>query len=254
MVSPQLENGYTKVANEILEVLALQPLSGTQWRILMVIFRYTYGFNRKEHSFSINFLIKAMGLKNTQYKQVCRELKRLVDMRILVEVEKPGKNNSRRLCFNKNYSLWTNKATGLNRLEDKIDQREGTKKTREPLDDLDHQEKNILNQNLKQTSIDDLFEKIWSLYPRKKGKGQVSKTQKTKLYRIGLDELIRAIERYKKEIAGKDEQYVMYGSTFFNSGYVDYLDANYQDKAETKPNEEYRRLKELVNGGQSTGV
>jgi hypothetical protein len=102
--------------------------------------------------------------------------------------------------------------------------------------------------------VNDFFEKVWALYPKKRGKGQVSKTQKEKLYRIGLDELTRAINRYKQETAGKDIQYVMHGSTFFNSGYVDYLDANYKDKTEPKPNAEYLRLKEMVNGGQCAGI
>lgn len=79
-------------------------------------------------------------------------------------------------------------------------------------------------------SIDDFFETIWKAYPKKKGKGQISIAKKTKLYHIGVDELLRCIERYKEEIASKNvsEQFVMYGSTFFNGGYVDYLDANYE--------------------------
>lgn len=83
--------------------------------------------------------------------------------------------------------------------------------------------------------IDVFFNTIWKAYPKKKGKGQVSKTKKAKLYKIGLDEIMRCIDRYKKEIEinNTSEQYVMYGSTFFNGGYVDYLDENYiTDNAE----------------------
>lgn len=78
-------------------------------------------------------------------------------------------------------------------------------------------------------SIDDFFETIWKAYPKKKGKGQISKAKKTKLYNIGEEQILRCIERYVKEIKEKGiaEQYIMYGSTFFNSGYVDYLDENY---------------------------
>lgn len=79
-------------------------------------------------------------------------------------------------------------------------------------------------------SINRLFESLWKLYPKKEGKGQVSKTQKEKLAKIGLEELSRAIERYKMAKAGKDKQYLQNGSTWFNSGHVDYLDANYQEK------------------------
>jgi hypothetical protein len=79
------------------------------------------------------------------------------------------------------------------------------------------------------------FETLWQLYPKKEGKGRVSKTQKEKLAKIGLEEMTRAIERYKQAKAGKDKQYLQNGSTFFNSGYVDYLDANYQIEQKQDP-------------------
>lgn len=88
--------------------------------------------------------------------------------------------------------------------------------------------KNI--KNIKNNTIVDFFDQIWKLYPKKEGKGQVSLTQKKKLYNIGLEEMTRAIERYKKAKEGTDRKYLQNGSTFFNSGYVDYLDANYEDK------------------------
>lgn len=73
-----------------------------------------------------------------------------------------------------------------------------------------------------------LFERLWSLYPNKKGKGQVSDTAKKKLLKIGHEELERAIQRYTTELEKEDWRKPQYGSTFFNSGYVDYLDENYE--------------------------
>lgn len=74
-----------------------------------------------------------------------------------------------------------------------------------------------------------LFEQLWELYPYKKGKGQVSDTKKIALLKIGYDEMSRAITRYLDELEkDKDWRKPQNGSTFFNSGYVDYLDANYQ--------------------------
>lgn len=72
-----------------------------------------------------------------------------------------------------------------------------------------------------------LFEKLWKLYPLKKGKSRISDTQKTKLFKIGFDEMSRAIDRYKQYVDSVDYLQYQNGSTFFNSGYVDYLDANY---------------------------
>jgi len=82
--------------------------------------------------------------------------------------------------------------------------------------------------------VNEFFESIWKLYPRKKGKGQISDAQKKKLHLIGYEILSMCIDRFCKDHIGKDEKFIMYGSTFFNSGYVDYLDSNYDDKTEPK--------------------
>lgn len=93
--------------------------------------------------------------------------------------------------------------------------------------------------NLNNISLVDLnafFDSIWLLYPKKEGKGSVSKTQKEVLYKIGYDEIKKCVERYLKEKTGTANQFLKMGSTFFNSGYVDYLDKNYI-KEEEPPKE-----------------
>lgn len=79
-----------------------------------------------------------------------------------------------------------------------------------------------------------LFEQLWKMYPCKKGKGQVSNKDKEKLLEIGLEEMTRAINRYKSELE-KDKEWrkPQNGSTFFHSGYVDYLDANFEESKTT---------------------
>ena len=81
-----------------------------------------------------------------------------------------------------------------------------------------------------------LFERLWKLYPVKKGKGQVSLTAKQRLLKVGYEEMARAISRYKADLE-KDRGWrkPQNGSTFFNSGYIDYLDKNYGDAADAEP-------------------
>ena len=76
--------------------------------------------------------------------------------------------------------------------------------------------------------IEAFFDSVWQLYPVKKGKAQVSETKRKALYAIGFDTLKMAIDRYLEELK-KDEDWrkPQNGSTFFNSGYVDYLDENF---------------------------
>lgn len=83
------------------------------------------------------------------------------------------------------------------------------------------------NNNMCKAEANALFERVWKLYPLKRGKGQVSETQKLKLLEIGFEELERAITRYNQYVDSVDYLHYQNGSTFFNSGYVDYLDDNY---------------------------
>ena len=93
----------------------------------------------------------------------------------------------------------------------------------------------------------ELFERIWKLYPKKFGKGQVSDTQKLKLLEIGYDELSRAIQRCCSYNKDKDRQYWQNGSTFFNSGYIDFLDENYEDSSSFSSAEMNEPKKELLS-------
>lgn len=82
----------------------------------------------------------------------------------------------------------------------------------------------------------DCFERLWKQYPNKRGKGQVSDTKKKTLYEIGEEKIERALKRYLDDLS-KDSSWrkPQNGSTFFNSGYVDYLDENYEKPPEPKP-------------------
>ena len=105
-------------------------------------------------------------------------------------------------------------------------------------DKNDKENKNIHNaqKELKQAEANKLFERLWSLYPVKKGKGRVSDTVKLRLLKIGEEELLRAMERYKAELEkDSDWRKPQNGSTFFNSGYVDYLDGNYVPGERERP-------------------
>ncbi|MBS5986471.1 hypothetical protein [Clostridium sp.] len=90
-------------------------------------------------------------------------------------------------------------------------------------------------------SSDDI-ELIWGMYPNKKGRAQAIKKIPKIISSIGINQLIRCIERYSLECKGKDKQFILNGSTFFNGRYEDYLDYNFTDektenKEEIKPKE-----------------
>lgn len=108
MADVQLEHGYTKIANEILERMALTKLSPTQFRLILVIWRYTYGFNRKDHEMSLSFLAEATGIHKQRIKQ---ELDKLIENNIVIITEEGSFSKSRKLAFNKDYDTWRLQST-----------------------------------------------------------------------------------------------------------------------------------------------
>ena len=85
---------------------------------------------------------------------------------------------------------------------------------------------------MKDAEAEALFSLLWEQYPKKKGKGRVSAAKKRELLDIGKDEMLRALHRYidehnTRKRLGDFTPPWQNGSTFLNSGYVDYLDENY---------------------------
>lgn len=93
-------------------------------------------------------------------------------------------------------------------------------------------------------TINEFFESIWALYPNKRGKGKVSNTQKEKLHKIGFEQLLICIKLYKE--TKPDWQHFQNGSTFFNSGYIDYLGENISKDKDDKSATQAESRKEIV--------
>ena len=83
------------------------------------------------------------------------------------------------------------------------------------------------NSALTNAQIERVFEEVWKAYPEKKGKGRVSMADKKRIAMIGKEKMIEAIEKYTDEITGQGWKHFQNGSTFFHSGYIDYLPENY---------------------------
>jgi phage replication O-like protein O len=109
MEGPQLEDGYTRVANEIFEQVAQRKFNATQLRIVMIIWRYTYGYRRKDHDFALTFLQQLTCLSASTVK---REVGLLIKSKVLIVTQKETSVMPRRLSFNKHYEQWTIQKSG----------------------------------------------------------------------------------------------------------------------------------------------
>jgi phage replication O-like protein O len=96
MASPQTENGYTQLANELLEQLCKPGINGSEFRVLLLVIRKTYGFKKKSDRISLTQFQNYTGMKRAQAVETIKSLR---DKRILIVVD--GK-----FVFNKNYDEW----------------------------------------------------------------------------------------------------------------------------------------------------
>lgn len=103
MASPQKENGYTAIANELLQSICAAKFNGTQYKIVLCIMRYTYGFSRKSHSLSISFISKVTGVSK---RYISAELQRLVEQNVVSVLSDHTDTTSRVLALNKDYKKW----------------------------------------------------------------------------------------------------------------------------------------------------
>lgn len=66
-------------------------------------------------------------------------------------------------------------------------------------------------------------EQIWGMYPKKKGKAIAVKKIPGLVSKYGLEEVISFTQAYANDCKGKEQQFIQYGSTFYTSGYIDYV-------------------------------
>jgi phage replication O-like protein O len=81
MASPQKENGFTPIANEIMEALSRVNLSPYESRVFWFVVRRTYGFNKKTDRISLSQFETGTGIKD---RHVVRAIKSLVKKQMLL--------------------------------------------------------------------------------------------------------------------------------------------------------------------------
>lgn len=104
MASPQKENGYTAVANELLERIVATGLNGTELAIIFLVLRKTYGYQKKQDEISLSQFCNAIPVSK---KTIVTALFNLQLVKILTLVKKgSSKNCSNLWAFNKDYETW----------------------------------------------------------------------------------------------------------------------------------------------------
>lgn len=205
--NPQVENGFTRIADEIMDALIRYRIPGEQMQCLLLILRKTYGFNKVWDAISNSQFVEFTKLNKSN---VCRAVRSLIEKNIVVK-----KDNGYIIsyCFNKRYQTWkllSKKITVV-----KKDNRVLSKKTN----------------TIDTITIDNnaLFISFWKEYPKKKSKGQAEKTwlklSKQKIL-PDISILLTAIQKQKNSKEWQDKQFIPYPSSWLNNkGWEDEIES-----------------------------
>ena len=102
MAEPQIENGYTRIANELLDALIFHRLSGQEYQFVFFVIRKTYGFSKKSDMVSMGQISKATGMNRPRVAMILNSLK----AKGIISVTKKDNSNLNILELIKDYETW----------------------------------------------------------------------------------------------------------------------------------------------------
>ncbi len=146
MARPQLEDGHTQIANEILEHLAKFYLSPNQWQVVIFIIRKTYGYKKKVDYIANSQIIEGTGLS----KYVISRVLRILEERNII-------NRSKKLIgFQKDWEQWRlpeqttiKKVISIDNFEAKVTRTDNNEKLPEQTTELPEQTTELPEQTTK---------------------------------------------------------------------------------------------------------
>ncbi len=105
IASPQKENGFTPIANEIVDQFCKTKhrLSGDEWIILWIILRKTYGWNKPNDMISLSQFAEISGMKR---QNIHRALKKLSSKK-MIAVIKIDDRKPITYSLEKDYEKWS---------------------------------------------------------------------------------------------------------------------------------------------------
>lgn len=108
MASPQKENGFTPISNELLEAVYRTSFTSTELKMIIFIMRFTYGYSRKENQLSLSFISNGIGVSK---RYTSEAIKKLIADNVIKVVKEHTDTQSRIIQINKNYDKWMNRTT-----------------------------------------------------------------------------------------------------------------------------------------------
>jgi len=171
MASPQKENGFTSIANELLGEILKSDFTLRELKIILTVIRFTYGFNRKQAELSVRFISEATGIK---FYHLSDSINTLVSKNVLTINDSDNHKQGRILKLNKDYETWnfeSSQRMNSSQKRNGLVPESGTVRVPKSGTKKENNKENI------NTSVQNEFERFWNLYDKK-----VSKEKSFKLW------------------------------------------------------------------------
>ena len=223
MADVQKEYGFTPIAHDIIEALAARVISPDEWRVLMVVFRKTYGWDKKQDWIPLSQFVEITGMGKPH---ICRALKKLLQRNIIARsgngVAQTGNASTQVYGIQKDFDKWEGllpKQATLKRCPNRqcVVAQTGNAS-------LPDQAPSIDTTSIETTSIEKhscaKFKLFWNAYPKKKSKGQAEKAfEKIKPDAQLLEKMISSIEESKRseDWMKQGGQFIPYPATWLNA-------------------------------------
>ncbi|CAM2151294.1 replication protein [Paraburkholderia tropica] len=237
----QVEDGFTRVAHGILEALALANLGKRHYKILLVLLRQTYGYNKKADEISLTQFRDKTGVLPPNVSTAIDEL---VEMRVLLRT--PGKY-AFCLSVNKSFGQWTgnakidtskvwgyqndNSAVIETISEGYQNDNVGVIETITTKDNSKRKDQKTTPKETLSRSLRERFENFWECYPRKRSKKAAEKAfAKLNPNEQLFNDLMAGLERAKTSEQWQNPQYQPHAATWLNDGgWMDEFQTSYSD-------------------------
>ena len=186
---------------------------------------------------------------NISHKQMIRAIKELIENEFITQVFKGKKGTDSKYILNRfidekkeqkkeqneEQKENLNKCDSINGLSEIEKQKKEQNEEQKRYYTSQYNNLNITSQYKSIEIYSSNEEELWKLYPLKRGKQKAIQSLKKILNNYSKEEIERCINRYIKDVEDqrvkfKDLQYKN-GSTFFNNGYIDYLDSEYKEES-----------------------
>ena len=107
MTTPQVEDGYTRIANALLEALARARLSGRELAVALAVVRLTYGYAKKADRLSASQLASVTGIPARKIGELLRSL----EAKSILIVERRGSGRIPTIQIDKQIATWSMRAS-----------------------------------------------------------------------------------------------------------------------------------------------